>query len=71
MFENHLTILYDTTSKFPQRPAFHIAKDSGSEIRWDTKTYREFLLDIEGTACHWSMKLASAGLPQGSIIGLW
>ncbi|KAG7450401.1 acetyl-CoA synthetase-like protein [Guyanagaster necrorhizus] len=74
MSSTHLSVLEASASRFPSRPVFRtpqVDPTTSHIIQWQTVTYRQFLLDVENFARHWSMTLGRDRIPQRSVIGLW
>ncbi|KAK0465197.1 uncharacterized protein EV420DRAFT_1262611 [Desarmillaria tabescens] len=74
MSSTHLSVLEASASRFSSRPVFRTPRvdpTTSRIIEWQSITYRQFLLDVESFARHWSMTLGRDGIPQRSVIGLW
>ncbi|KAF5356475.1 hypothetical protein D9757_012473 [Collybiopsis confluens] len=70
---SHLTILQDSSERFPNRAAFKIASEESSSTgipQWTTITFRQFYEDVELCSRYWSRQLSQKA-PVGSIVGLW
>ncbi|KAJ7110104.1 hypothetical protein C8R44DRAFT_743400 [Mycena epipterygia] len=74
MLRTHLTVLETSACRYPLSPAFKLP-GSGSQSShgqdWYSITYRQFQIDVELTARHWSRTLTQSGVAFGSVVGLW
>lgn len=73
-FRTHLTILDDSASVFPDRPAFRVPQTNadGTEVEdWRIITYSQFNSDVALYAQHWARVLSADGLPPRTVVGLW
>ncbi|KAJ7235905.1 acetyl-CoA synthetase-like protein [Mycena haematopus] len=74
MLRTHLTVLAASASRYPLSPVFKLPRsDSQSSYGqdWYSITYRQFYMDVELFARHWSRTLAESGVALGSVVGLW
>lgn len=71
---SHLSVLEAAASRYPDRPAFRIAKKSKSTDSveaWLPITFKDFLGDVELASRYWSRKFALDGLAPRSVVGAW
>ncbi|KAJ7693901.1 hypothetical protein B0H17DRAFT_932562 [Mycena rosella] len=73
MLRTHLTVLETSALHSPSAVAFKVPQSDGSQPKpiWRDITYQQFLRDVELTASHWSRIFRQAGIPEGSVVGLW
>ncbi|KAJ6519934.1 hypothetical protein C8R45DRAFT_809224 [Mycena sanguinolenta] len=74
MLRTHLTVLAASASRYPLSPVFKLPRSDSQSSHgqdWYSITYRQFYMDVELFARHWSRTLAESGVPLGSVVGLW
>jgi acyl-CoA synthetase (AMP-forming)/AMP-acid ligase II len=72
-FKTHLSIVEETATRYPSRPAFRIpvVQDDGTVVRWNAITFAQFSSDLKLVAKYWSGVLRQQGIPSRSTVGLW
>ncbi|KAJ6529982.1 acetyl-CoA synthetase-like protein [Mycena vulgaris] len=58
-------------SKYPSRTLFKQIRDSQTSPSWLSISYQVFLDDLERCAAYWSDNLASKGLRENDVVGIW
>lgn len=71
-FKSHLTVLNESAGRYPSALAFRVPSVDPTDGRhWLPISYLQFHQDVLFTANYWLGVLSSAGIPQGSVVGLW
>ncbi|KAJ7492516.1 hypothetical protein FB451DRAFT_1218614 [Mycena latifolia] len=74
MLSTHLTVLETSACRYPLSPVFKLPRSDSQSSHgqdWYSITYRQFHIDVELFARHWSRTLTQSGVPAGSVVGLW
>ncbi|KAJ7706068.1 hypothetical protein B0H17DRAFT_609147 [Mycena rosella] len=74
MLRTHLTVLETSSCRYPLSPVFKLPRSDSQSSHgqdWYSVTYRQFHLDVELFARHWSRTLTASGVKVGSVVGLW
>jgi acyl-CoA synthetase (AMP-forming)/AMP-acid ligase II len=74
MLRTHLTVLETSASRYPLSPVFKLPRSDSQSSHgqdWYSITYRQFYMDVELFARHWSRTLAESKVALGSVVGLW
>ncbi|KAJ7786433.1 hypothetical protein B0H16DRAFT_1657735 [Mycena metata] len=74
MLRTHLTVLETSACRYPLSPVFKLPRSDSQSSHgqdWYSITYRQFHMDVELFARHWSRTLAESGVALGSVVGLW
>lgn len=72
MVRSHLDIFQESTSRYHSATLFRLPHLSEGRVEsWTTITYRQFRLDVENYARHWTRALRADGVLPGSVVGLW
>ncbi|KAF9229405.1 acetyl-CoA synthetase-like protein [Gyrodon lividus] len=73
-YKSHLTVLDRSSILYPFAPAFKVPRSNPSTPQvhdWLSISYRQFKEDVEYTARYYRKLLASDGIPERSVVGLW
>ncbi|KAJ7038080.1 hypothetical protein C8F04DRAFT_1325965 [Mycena alexandri] len=74
MLRTHLTVLETSACRYPLSPVFKLPRSDSQSSHgqdWYSITYRQFHIDVELFARHWSRTLTESGIALGSVVGLW
>ncbi|KAL6889191.1 hypothetical protein GGI43DRAFT_430910 [Trichoderma evansii] len=71
---SHLSVLYESASKFSSETAFFIpdegTQNQDQDLNWNPVTYKQLLNDVERYALLWRHLLLSREVLAGSIVGI-
>jgi acyl-CoA synthetase (AMP-forming)/AMP-acid ligase II len=70
-FRTPLSVLRAAAAAQPSAPAIKQAPNTTDGLRYTDVSYWQFEQDIDSTASYWMGNLSSAGVKEGSIIGVW
>ncbi|KAF9771730.1 hypothetical protein IL306_010623 [Fusarium sp. DS 682] len=70
-FRTPLSVLRAAAAAQPSAPAIKQARNTTDGLSYTDVSYWQFEQDIDSTASYWIENLSSAGVKEGSIIGVW